>query len=953
MSRWQGIEVASAGTGISRPLSEHVNLLGGMLGEAIRRQYGSSVLKQVETLRLLCKEAAATGQAVHRQEAAEIIGDLTLEELTGVLRAFTTFFHLINQAEKQEITRINRERARTRPGGRPESIADTIRKLHENGVSLAELKAILGRLDIQPTLTAHPTEARPRSVLSKQRAIANHLTALRRELLTPEEEERELDGLYSEISLLLATEDVGRRRPTVHDEVRQGLHFLLGTIWETVPLVLDDVRRAVRRFYGEEIDLTPLLRYRSWIGSDRDGNPFVTSSVTAWTLRTQRTQVLRKYRGEIAALSEELSLSSAAAPAGEALHRSLDKDRREIDLSTDTIRALESTPYRLKLAYVDERLRRLLEVAEDEGEIPSSATKSGELEPFAYDSRAFVGDLRLIAQSLAVTGFKHVSSFGRVSRLIAQVETFGFHLATLDVRQHSDVHEEVVGELLSLAGVTADYSGLTEEERLVVLRAELANPRPLLTVGSDVSEQARELLNAFSVVRDAIRREPDSVGSWIVSMTATVSDLLEPMLLAKEVGLWRIQDGDVVSPLDFVPLFETVDDLANAAVRMRALFEDPLYQKQLAAREGLQEVMLGYSDSNKDGGYWMANWALHKAQHALGAVASEFDVDLRLFHGRGGTVGRGGGRAGHAIGAMPRTVHNGRIRFTEQGEIITFRYALEDIAHRHLEQIVSSMIRALADTGTTGDVPDLGPAPSPDVAEIMDGIAGASVVAYRELIDHPDFWSFYLNTTPVRWISALPIGSRPASRSGGGDPAFESLRAIPWGFAWNQTRALVPGWYGTGQGIAGAVEKAGGVEVLARLYQDWPVFRAVVDNAERELARARFPITESYVRALGGESDRALFAKIREAYEETSKHILSIKKDQTLLESSPVIQKSIQLRNPYTDVLNLLQIELLTRERSVVSAEPGDEGREALEGSLREAIFVSLNGVAAAMQSTG
>ena len=924
MSRWKGIEVESGGTGISRPLSGQVNLLGGMLGEAIRHQYGEQTLQRVERLRLLCKDAEASGSDRGREAAAEEIATLSLEEIGSLLRAFTTFFHLVNQAEKQEIIRINRERARTRPTGRPESISETIGAMRGEGVPLDALRAAIGALDIQPTLTAHPTEARPRSVLSKQRAIAERLRALGRPDVTPEERERLLDGLYGQISLLLATEDVRPTRPTVQDEVRQGLHFLLGGIWDTIPRVRDDVRRAVRHFYGEDLEPGPFLRYRSWIGSDRDGNPNVTAEVTEWTLGEQRRGALGKFREELALLSEELSVADDRADVGERLRTSLAEDAAAVSLHPDHLAQLAHTPYRLKLAYMDARIAGLL------GEIDRDVAP-------AYDSAAFVADLQLLSDSLRGAGFEAVACFGRLARVIALAETFGFHLATLDVRQHSGVHEEVVAELLAVAGVEHDYAALGEAERVALLESELANPRPLLSGAVEISARARGVLDAFEVVRRAVAREPESIGSWIVSMAGTVSDLLEPMLLAKEVGLWRLHEGVVTSPLDFVPLFETVEDLANGADRMTALYTHPLYRKQLTARGGLQEVMLGYSDSNKDGGYWMANWALHRAQHELGVSARTHGVDLRLFHGRGGTVGRGGGRAGHAVKAMPASVHNGRIRFTEQGEIITFRYALEDLAHRHVEQIVSAVLRTSVSAAAQPDVgrPGVhGVAPSAGDAERMDSTAARSMGAYRGLIDHPDFWGFYLRDTPVRWISALPIGSRPASRSGGGDPEFGSLRAIPWVFSWNQTRALVPGWFGVGSALGGE----GGLEGL---YERWPFFRAVVDNAERELARARFPIARAYVRALGSPADEAIFASIEREYEDAARVISAIKGTPSLLASAPVIQKSIRLRNPYTDVINLLQIELLGRAQA--SEEPG----------LREAIFVSLNGVAAALQSTG
>ncbi|HSR41458.1 MAG TPA: phosphoenolpyruvate carboxylase, partial [Longimicrobiales bacterium] len=460
------------------------------------------------------------------------------------------------------------------------------------------------------------------------------------------------------------------------------------------------------------------------------------------------------------------------------------------------------------------------------------------------------------------------------------------------------------------------------------------------------------------------------VGSYIVSMTHSVSDLLEPMLLAKEVGLWARDDDGVRCPVDFVPLFETVDDLAAAAERMRRLYDHGLYAEQLRARGGLQEVMLGYSDSNKDGGYWMANWALYRAQDALGRVSREHGVELRLFHGRGGTVGRGGGRANEAILAMPPSVHSGRIRFTEQGEVISFRYGLGDIARRHLEQIVSAVVRTVApgtgseEAGTrvaaepeVGEPRDGGPGPE-GAAPLMDALASEAMAAYRELIDDPGFWPWYTRTTPIEHISRLPIASRPVSRGSTDEVAFEELRAIPWVFAWTQVRYLAPGWFGTGRalealgrggGEGGSGDAGGGGDPdapgypdAARLYREWPFFRALVDDAQREMGRARLPIAEAYDR-LGTASGSPFHRRLADDFGRARRGVLAVTGQDGLLADEPVIRRSIELRNPYTDVLNLLQMELLRRARD---EEPVSEER-------RQALFLSINGIAAAMQSTG
>ena len=452
------------------------------------------------------------------------------------------------------------------------------------------------------------------------------------------------------------------------------------------------------------------------------------------------------------------------------------------------------------------------------------------------------------------------------------------------------------------------------------------------------------MLDVFDVIRDVKLRDDAAIGSYVVSMTHSTSDLLEVLVLAKEAGLWRLHEGRVASTLDVVPLYETIEDLDEAETRMRTIFAHPIYRKHLEARGHFQEIMLGYSDSNKDGGYWMANWALHRAQDALGRVCREHDIRFRLFHGRGGTVGRGGGRANQAILAMPPVVHNGEIRFTEQGEVISFRYALADIARRHLEQIVNAMIRSVGHPAhRTGGYEDI----ASDDAALMDRIARRSMQVYRELIDDPRLWHWYTQATPIEQISRLPIASRPVSRKSAGEVDFDSLRAIPWNFAWTQTRYTVPGWYGVGTALSEVIaENADNLGALQRMFKEWHFFRAVVNNAQREMARSRLEISHFYAQlaAESGTEGERFHKTIAQEHEEARKAILQITGQERLLDHNPVIQKSIFLRNPYTDVLNLLQVELLRRYRRAEESE-----REA----LREAVFLSINGIAAAVQSTG
>jgi phosphoenolpyruvate carboxylase len=689
-------DAAAGGSGISQPLSDDVNLLGALLGRVIEEQAGSAMLDLVEELRLLCRRALQEDDAAARHEAEARIETLDDATLRWLLQAFSAFFHLVNQAEKREILRINRARSRdvATSGPRPESIDEAIGRLHGYGLTLEQVIGVLGRLDIAPTLTAHPTEARRHSILLKQRRIVELLEAMRRPDATDEEIELAADALHDEIALLVATDDIRVEPPSVKDEIEQGLYFLRGSIRDVAPRIHRDVERAIRRHYGASVDVPIFLRWRSWIGADRDGNPNVTPALTRLALDRHRRAALDMHLEELRELREELSISDRVTPPPAELVRALD----DLDEDPADARLHRHEPYRRLIAAQERRMRRLLLDDADAGSKGDAAAGSAgdAAAESAYDAAAYIGGLELIRSGLQHGGLGGTVRHGRLARMLVLARTFGFHMAALDVRQHSAAHEQAVAAMLAAAGVEGDYLGLDEDARVALLGTELRNARPLLPPGTELPAGARDMLDTFAMIRDALRRDRDCIGSYIISMTHSVSDLLEPMLIAKEAGLLRVRDDRIESDLDYVPLFETIDDLATAHTRMAELFDNAAYRLQLRARDGFQEIMLGYSDSNKDGGYWMANWALHRAQDRLGTVCREHDVAFRLFHGRGGTVGRGGGRANLAIAAMPQAAHNGRLRVTEQGEVISFRYALAGLAHRHTEQLVSAMLLATA-----------------------------------------------------------------------------------------------------------------------------------------------------------------------------------------------------------------------------------------------------------------
>ncbi|MEX1011931.1 MAG: phosphoenolpyruvate carboxylase [Balneolaceae bacterium] len=917
---------------ISKPLASRIATLTGWIEDLILKQ-GNKNLQELAAS--LPQQAAAilTGAPENvLEETKRTISKLSHERIVELLRIYTSFFHLVNSLEQHEIVRINRERSQTslNDSPRPESIMDAVRQLKERGYSSDEALDLFRKLDIQPTITAHPTEARRRSVLNKQEKITGMLADLDSLDLTPDERELAARQLFNELALLLSTDEVRSERLTVEDEVENGLYFFTSSIWQTIPRLYEDIRIAFRVCYDVEPDIPVNFRYRTWIGSDRDGNPNVTKEVTWNTLIEQRRTVLNLYLEELDELRRYLSVSKNLQPVPDAFYNSLRKDEKEVPLSDRYRRRYRNEPFRRKITHIMHRLRELLNSLDLE---PGELIRNAE----TYKAEDFVEDLELIRDTLRQCGLSEVAEEGRFSHTLIRAKTFGFHLAAMDIRQHSELHGKAVEELFRHAGVLKDYTKLSEEEKMDVLRQELENPRPLLPVDRKVSPDTDRVLGVFHLLREVKRMDPDAAGIYIISMTHGISDLLEVMLLSKEAGLWRMDSKGAKSDVDIVPLFETIEDLERSAGLMNSLFEDELYLKQLDARNRFQEIMLGYSDSNKDGGYWMANWALHKAQEKLGSVLRKHNIDFRLFHGRGGTVGRGGGRSNKAILGLPPISNNGRIRFTEQGEIISFRYSLPGITRRHLEQIVSAVLRITADSNEVNQPEDS------HFYETMEALAVRSMTSYRELIDDPDFWPWFSGITPVEHIGNLPIASRPVSRGGAGSLEFDNLRAIPWVFAWTQVRYNVPGWYGIGTALKTVLESdPEGLKRCKEWYQSTIFFRSILDNAQRELARTDIRTSELYAKR---SSTRTFADRIVKEFEMASSAILAITEQKEILENRKVILDSIHFRNHFTFPLNLLQAELLERRDQAKSEEEQEK--------MRHALFLSINSVAAAMQSTG
>jgi phosphoenolpyruvate carboxylase len=932
MLNWKGLEIKAEGEGISTPLSKQVNLLGTLLGHAIRELAGEEIFNLTESFRLRLKESYEPNKEHLRQEVIEDMKKLNNREIDWLLRSFTSFFHLINKAEQQEIIRINRSREKSlkRGDARPDSILESIYYIKELGFTLDEADSLINSLDIQPTLTAHPTEARRRSILYIQKQIADSLAQLSLGDLTKIEEQNVITSIYNYIVLLLNTDDVRSTKITVRDEVKNGLYFFISTIWELVPDVTIDVEDSIEVVYNAPVKLSAPVKYRTWIGGDRDGNPKVTTDVTRFALLEQRNTAVELYKRSLINLRRELSLSDRQTNVPEYFRQNVMDEVEKLNLSEGITSTYQHELYRLKINCILEKLNSAILVSDD---------NLLQINPDGYTTDEFKMDMELIRKSLIDSGYRQIAEKGLLRRILSQINAFGLSLTALDIRQHSAVFGSTVDELLRHASVSRNYLGLKEEQKVDILMQELSNPRPLVPINSTISDESKALLTSLNLVRKAILMDSSTIGSLIISMTHHVSHMLEAVLLCKETGLWQYNEGNVSSMLDVVPLFETIDDLERSHILMEELFNNPIYEMQLKARGHFQEIMLGYSDSNKDGGYWMANWALHKAQKNLARVSALNNINLRLFHGRGGTVGRGGGRANQAVIALPPDCHNGKIRFTEQGEVISFRYANKLIAKRHLEQVVNAMVKSTANYKRNLHLKKA--APEEIYEKVMEKISKSSMESYRGLINRKDFWPWYISVTPIEHISHLPIASRPISRKSSNEVDFDSLRAIPWVFAWTQVRYNVPGWYGIGSAFNEAISSGEiSVSEVQKLFNEWDFFKAIVNNAQREMGRASLTTSEIYGQILPSP----IHKQICDEFDRSRDIITTICESKELLENIEVIQKSIQLRNPYTDVLNLLQFEMMLR---------WNKGGEQDRDSLKNLLFTSINGVAAAMQSTG
>jgi len=907
------------------PLKEEIRLLGRLLGDTLREQEGDDIFNLIERIRQTAVHFRRSGDEQARADLEIILGGLAQDATTSVIRAFSYFSQLSNIAVDLHHNRRRRAHQLAGSPAQEGSLVLAIRRIAEAGLGPQELCAFFAEALVSPVLTAHPTEVQRKSVLDCQREIASLLEARDRMQLTPDELATNEEGLRRTILSLWQTRILRELRLTVQDEIENGLAYYRYTFLQQLPRLYAELEDQLSaRWPQREWRIPAFLTMGSWIGGDRDGNPYVTHDVTRYALARQSAMSLEYYLEQVQQLRSELAQSVRVVqvtPELEALAaRSADDSEHRRD-----------EPYRRALIGICQRLLATLDAFSHDA---PSGTSNGLCEPY-HDSRDLSRDLLTLSDSLERHGSMRIAR-GRLRALRRAVEVFGFHLAPLDLRQHSGVHQQVVAELFLVGAQRDGYGALAEPERRNWLLEELMLPRPLRSSHLPYSAETTKELNIFDCAAEMQGRYgQEALPTYIVSNTNEASDILEVALLLKEAGLMRPGQPSRLD-MNIVPLFETIVGLHDCTRVMDDLLNMPIYRQLLVSRGATQEIMLGYSDSNKDGGYLTSNWQLYKAEVGLVEVLRHHGVKLRLFHGRGGTVGRGGGPSYEAILAQPPGSVAGQIRITEQGEVISSKYADPEIGRRNLETLAAATLEATLLERA---------APAKEIYhDAMEELSEHAYRAYRALIyQTPGFVDFFRTATPIREIADLHVGSRPASRTA--SDRIEDLRAIPWVFSWSLARVMLPGWFGFGAAVEQflASHSEPGMGLLREMYRHWPFFRALLSNMDMVLAKSDIHIASRYAELVTDAQLReVIFSRIRSEIDASIGHLLDITEQRELLESNPFLARSFRNRVAYIDPLNHLQVEALRRYRA------GNT-----DDNTKRTILLTMNGIAAGLRNSG
>jgi phosphoenolpyruvate carboxylase len=907
------------------PLREDIRLLGRILGDTLRQQKGTAAFDTVERIRQSSIRFRRDEDGGARDELERTLNALPRDEAIHLIRAFGFFSHLANIAEDQHHNRRTRAHAFTPSAPREGTMARALSSALEAGVSPEGLRAFFAGAMVVPVLTAHPTEVRRKSMIDREMEIAALLAERDLHPLTAAEAAANETGLRRAILTLWQTNLLRGSRLRVVDEVNNGLAYYDYTFLNELPHLYADLEAELEA-QGVKANgsLPSFIRMGSWIGGDRDGNPFVDASVLREALQLQSSKAMQHYLGELRKLGAELSLDGRLIDVAPSLSELAAR-------SPDRSAYRRYEPYRRAITGIYARLAATARALDHSDPLHQPVASA----PPYVNSGELLADLTIVANSL-VANRSELLAKGRLRDLRRAVDVFGFHLASIDLRQNSVVHERVIGELLEQAQPGTNYLGLDEEARVALLRAEISSPRPLASEFLTYSAETTGELAILRATADAHRRYgPASVPRYVISMATSVSDMLEVAVLLKEAGLLHPREGAVA--LDIIPLFETIEDLRNCGKVMEAVLSLPDYSRLLESRGRVQEVMLGYSDSNKDGGFLTSGWELYKAEIALVEVFARHNLGLRLFHGRGGSVGRGGGPSYQAILAQPPGAVQGSIRITEQGEVIASKYSNAELGRRNLEILAAATLEATLLRAEAA-------APRPEYLDAMAQLSADAYRAYRQLVYETDgFVRFFRESTVVGEIANLNIGSRPASRKA--SEKIEDLRAIPWVFSWAQCRLMLPGWYGFGSAVASWLDAhpEDGMDTLRAMYREWPFFQMLLSNMDMVLAKSDIAIASRYAELVADvELRERIFAKLRGEWSASIEALLAIMGQNQLLEGNPLLSRSIRNRFPYMDPLNHMQIELLKRYRA------GDADEDVVTG-----IHLTINGIAAGLRNSG
>ncbi|MEF8783805.1 MAG: phosphoenolpyruvate carboxylase [Haloarculaceae archaeon] len=890
-----------------RDIQQDVRQLGAMVGDVISEQTSEEAFEAVEKLRTTAIDYR-DGTVESREPLERALAEADDEQLLVVARAFTTFFELINLAEERERVRALREQTQAGvPDDGLEEAVDDIADLDEETA-----RRVLEDVLIQPTFTAHPTEARRKTVKAKLRSVADKIGTLDEQLLTDKERQQVLRDLRAEVTSLWQTAQLRDRQPEPTDEAMNVQWYLENVLFDVTGEVYDELGDVLCGEF-DDLEAPKLFEFRSWAGSDRDGNPYVTPEVTAQTLERQRRIVLDRYGEKVRDLMEVLSHDGERIDLGDRIEASLATDRELLPAAAKkAAERYRNEPYRQKLHLIGERLDRV-----------------GDLRPGGYESAGELrADLEALAADLRANDAERTAQ-AHVDPLVRQVTTFGFNLASLDLRDHQENHTETVTEVLGREGV--DYAAMSEDERVEVLTEAILDETTFVDVTetAELSETATRVLARFDALAGwQAEYGADAIDTYCISMCEEPSHVLEVLFLADAVD---VVDLPGHSGLDIVPLLETEYALSGARRIMGTLFENEAYAGALEARGKVQEIMLGYSDSNKENGYLAAQWSLYRNQKRLAAITDDYGVDLRLFHGRGGSISRGGGPMNNALLALPNETVTGEVKFTEQGEAISEKYANEVIAERELEQMLNAQVRARHDALER---------PREPVEECwldaMETAAGVAREAYRDLLGSEGFVAYFEQATPITVIENLNLGSRPASRTG--ERTVEDLRAIPWVFSWTQARCILPGWYSLASGLDAYLDTDGDVATLQEMYEEWPFFRTMLDNAALALARTDMEIAAEYAALADEDLQDRFFEPIRTEYDRACELVCAIAGRESIIEGG-WLDESLQRRNPYVDPLNYAQVRLL--------------GADDLTDTEERVLRLTVKGIAAGMKNTG